>query len=78
MTYDAAYLGRNLNARSQKAAEDFGVEVAQILAKAAQAGALGGSRTYLQFSDAGLTILSREVNDAIQFAYSLTGEIEST
>jgi hypothetical protein len=74
MTYDAGYLGGNLNKRSQRAAEDFGVEVAQILAKAAQAGALGGSRTYLQFSDAGLTILAREINDAIQFAYNLTGE----
>jgi hypothetical protein len=74
MTYDAGYLGANLNRRSQKAAEDFGVEVGQIRAKAAQAGALGGSRTYLQFIDAGLTIVSREVNDAIQFAYNLTGE----
>jgi hypothetical protein len=74
MTYDAGYLGSNLNKRSQKAAEDFDAAVAQIRAKAAQAGALGGSRTYLQFIDAGLAILVREVNDAIQFAYNLTGE----
>ena len=74
MMYDAGYLGSNLNRRSQKAAEDFGVEIGQIRGKAAQAGALGGSRTYLQFIDAGLTIVSREVNDAIQFAYNLTGE----
>lgn len=74
MTYDAGYLGSNLNRRSQKAAEDFGVAVAQIRSHAAAAGALGGSRTYLQFIDAGLTIVSREVNDAIQFAYNLTGE----
>jgi hypothetical protein len=51
----------NLNRRSQKAAEDFGVEVAQILGRAVQAGALGGSRTYLQFIDAGLTILARSM-----------------
>jgi hypothetical protein len=74
MTFDARYLGSNLNRRSQKAAEDFGVAVAQIRAKAATAGTLGGSRTYLQFIDAGLAILSREVNDAFQFAYNLTGE----
>jgi hypothetical protein len=74
MTYDAGYLGANLNKRSYKAAEDFGIEVTQILGRAALAGALGGSRTYLQFVDAGETILAREVNDAIQFAYNLTGE----
>src|SRR5258706_9983831 len=74
MTYDAGYLGGNLNRRSQKAAEGFSAAVAQIRARAAQAGALGVSRTYLQFIDAGLTIVSREVNDAIQFAYNLTGE----
>jgi hypothetical protein len=74
MAYDALYLGSNLNRRSHKAAEDFGVEVAKILANAARTGNLGNSRTYLQFGDAGLAILECEVNDAIQFAYNLTGE----
>jgi hypothetical protein len=72
MTYDAGYLGSNLNRRSQKAAEDFGAAVAQIRAKAAQAGALGGSRTYLQFIDAGLAILSREAPDSVVRALFLT------
>ncbi len=74
MTFDPKYLGSNLDRRSHKVAEDFGIAVAQIRAKAAAAGTLGGSRTYLQFIDAGLDILSREVNDAFQFAHNLTGE----
>ena len=45
------------------------LRVAQIRSQAAAAGALGGFRTYLQFIEDGLTIVSREVNDAIQFAY---------
>jgi hypothetical protein len=74
MTNDTQYLGRNLNGRSQKAAQDFAVEMSKIVSKAAAAGAIGGSRTYLQFVDLGLAILEREVNEAIQFAYNLTGE----
>jgi len=74
MTYDDGYLASNLNRRSSKVADDFAAAIDKIRAQAAQAGALGGSRTYLQFIDAGSTILSREVNDAIQFAYNLTGK----
>jgi len=62
MTYDDGYLASNLNRRSSKVADDFAAAIDKIRAQAAQAGALGGSRTYLQFIDAGSTILSREVN----------------
>jgi hypothetical protein len=74
MTYDNRYLGRQLNDRSQKVGEAFGAEVAQILGKASVSGTANNSRTYLQFSKAGMEILEREVNDAIQFAYNYTGE----
>jgi hypothetical protein len=72
MTYE--YLGGNLNSRTQKATQDFAVEMSKIVSRAAAAGALGGSRTYLQFVDLGLAIVERELNNAIQFAFNLTGE----
>ena len=73
MSYDIQYLGRNLNDRARRTAEEFGAEVANILAKAGVNG-VSSSRTYLQFSSVGMAILEREVNDAIQFAYNYTGE----
>jgi hypothetical protein len=74
MAYDLQYLGKNLNGRTQKAVHDFGVEVAQIMSHATAAGALNSSRVYVQFWQKGLEVLERELRDAIQFAYNLTGE----
>jgi len=73
MPYNSAYLGRQLNERARKAAEEFGIEVANMLAQAGVNG-VNSSRTYLRISAAGMTIVEREVNAAIQFAYSYTGE----
>jgi hypothetical protein len=73
MTYDLQYLGRQLNERARRAAEEFGTEVVNMLATAGVNG-VNSSRTYLRFSAAGLTIVEREVNIAIQFAYNYTGE----
>lgn len=73
MAYDLAYLGRQLNDRARKAGEDFGIEMANMLARAGVNG-VNSSRTYLQVSAAGKTIAEREINSAIQFAYNYTNE----
>jgi hypothetical protein len=49
MSDEIAYIGRNLNARTMKAVEDFQMEVSRIMREAAAAGALNGSRTYIHF-----------------------------
>jgi hypothetical protein len=74
MSDEIAYIGRNLNARTMKAVEDFQMEVSRIMREAAAAGALNGSRTYIQFWQAGAAILDREMNSAIQFVYNHTGK----
>lgn len=73
MAYDLQFLGRQLNDRARKAAEQFGTEIAIILAQAGVNG-VSSSRTYLRFSSVGMAILEREIGDAIQFAYNYTGE----
>jgi hypothetical protein len=73
MPYDLAYVGRQLNERARKAAEEFGIEVANMFAQAGVNGVNSG-RTYLRVSAAGTAIIEREVNAAIQFAYNYTGE----
>jgi hypothetical protein len=73
MTYDLAYLGRQLNERARKAAEDFGIEMANMLAQAGVNG-VNSSRAYLRISTAGLAVAEREINAALQFAYHYTNE----
>jgi hypothetical protein len=74
MSYDLQYLGRNLNGRTLKAVQDFELEVSRITRQAAVAGALHGSRTFIELWSAGVAVLEREVKDAIQFTYNVTGE----
>jgi hypothetical protein len=74
MSDEIAYVGRNLNARTIKAVEDFQKEVSRILSEATMAGALHSSRTFIRFWEAGVEILEREINSAIQFAYNHTGQ----
>jgi len=74
MAYDLQYLGRNLNGRTQKALQDYMAEEARITRTAAANGSLTGSRTFIQLWEAGVAVLEREVKDAIQFAYNVTGE----
>jgi hypothetical protein len=74
MTDNLAYLGRNLDGRTKKAVEDFELEVSRVMRQAAAAGALNSSRTFIEFWNAGVAVLERELNDAIQFAYNATGE----
>jgi len=45
-----------------------------ILSRAASAGAVNSSRVYVQYWQKGLEVLENSVNDAMQFAYNLTGE----
>jgi hypothetical protein len=74
MSYDFQYLGRNLNGRTQKALQDFQAEETRVTRTAAAAGSLHGSRTFIMLWEAGVAVLEREVKDAIQFAYNMTGE----
>ena len=74
MSDEIAYVGRNLNARTIKAVEDFQREVSRIMSEATLAGALHGSRTFIRFWEAGVEILEREMNSAIKFVYNHTGE----
>jgi hypothetical protein len=74
MAYDLQYLGRNLNGRTQKALQDYMAEEARITRAAAANGSLTGSRTFIQLWEAGVAVLEREVKDAIQFAYNVSGE----
>ena len=74
MSDEIAFIGRNLNARTAKALEDFQVETTRIMREAAAAGVLHSSRTFIQFWQAGLAILEREMNSAMQFVYNATGE----
>jgi hypothetical protein len=74
MSDEIAYIGRNLNARTIKAVEDFQVEVSRIQREATTAGALHGSRTFISFWQAGLAILEREVLAAMQLVYNHTGK----
>src|SRR5258708_36407929 len=74
MSDEIAYIGRNLNARTIKAVEDFQVEVSRIEREAAAAGALHGSRTFISFWQAGLAILEREKLSALQLRYNHTGK----
>jgi hypothetical protein len=78
MSYDLHYLGRNLNGRTQKAFQDFQAEEARVTRTAAAAGAFHGSRTFIMLWEAGVAVLEREVKDAIQFAYNITGERQAT
>jgi hypothetical protein len=71
---EIAYIGRNLNARTLKAVEDFQMEVSRIQREAAAAGALHGSRTFINFWQAGLVVLEREVLSAMQLVYNHTGK----
>ncbi|QQN61383.1 hypothetical protein JIR23_17100 [Bradyrhizobium diazoefficiens] len=73
MTYDLHYLSRQLDERALKAAEEFEIEVANLLSSAGVNG-VNSSRTYLRFSAAGADVAERGVKDAIQFAYNYTGE----
>jgi hypothetical protein len=74
MSNEIAYIGRNLNARTIKAVEDFQKEVSRIMSEATLAGSLHGSRTFIHFWEAGVEILEREMNSAIQFVYNHTGQ----
>jgi hypothetical protein len=74
MSYDPQYLGRNLNSRTQKALLDFQAEETRVTRTAVAAGSLHGSRTFIMLWEAGVAVLEREVKDAIQFAYNVTGE----
>ncbi len=73
MSYDLQYLGRNLNGRILKAVQDFELEVSRITRQAAAAGALHGSRTFIELWSAGVAVLEREVKDAIHFTQATRG-----
>lgn len=65
MSDEIAFIGRNLNSRTIKALEIFQIEASRIGREAAAAGALHGSRTFIQYWEAGLAVLERETNSAI-------------
>jgi hypothetical protein len=74
MSDEIAYIGRNLNARTIRAVEDFQRQVSRIMSEATLAGSLHGSRTFIRFWETGVEILEREMNSAIQFVYNHTGQ----
>jgi hypothetical protein len=74
VSYDPQYLGRNLNGRTQKALLDFQAEETRVTRTAAANGSLHGSRTFIALWEAGVAVLEREVKEAIQLAYNVTGE----
>src|SRR5262249_38312011 len=69
---DPTYLGQNLNERTRKATHDFAVEMTEIIAS--KVNALNGSRTFVQFGQAGLKIFERDAIEACKFVYNLTGQ----
>jgi hypothetical protein len=74
MSDEIAYIGRNLNSRTAKAVEDFQAEVSRIQKEAAAVNALQGSRTFINFWQAGLVVFEREVLSAMQLVYNHTGK----
>jgi hypothetical protein len=56
MSVDIGYIGRNLSARTTQAVEEFQREVSRIMSEATMAGALHGSRTFINFWTAGLEV----------------------
>lgn len=74
MSIDIGYIGRNLSARTTQAVEEFQREVSRIMSEATMAGALHGSRTFINFWTAGLEVFERELNSAFQFVFNATGK----
>lgn len=74
MTYDPQYLGRNLTGRVKDTVTKFQQEMLTILSQATLAGAGQGSRVYIMYQQKGLEVLRAGINDAVQFAFSLTSQ----
>jgi hypothetical protein len=74
MSDDIGYIKRNLTARVEAAVDNFKREVSRVMSEAALAGALHGSRTYINFWQAGLKVFEHEMNSAFQFVYNATGQ----
>ncbi|WLA61734.1 hypothetical protein [Bradyrhizobium diazoefficiens] len=67
---DIEYISRRLNARSYEALEDFKLELASVVRRAAASNALQNSRTYLQVEEIALRVFAKHALDAAQFTYN--------
>src|SRR5262245_57098693 len=74
MSDDIGYIKRNLSGRTVKAVDDFKKEVVRVMSEATLAGALHGSRTFINYWQAALLVFERKLNSAFQFAYNASGK----
>jgi hypothetical protein len=70
-----AYLGRTLNARTADTALEIAQIVREVMNRLASKGQTGASVKTID--TAAMDLLTRKINEACQFAFSLTGDINS-